>query len=176
MLSFEYVHLQPFSFANNLTSEDREKEYIPFKCFFIWKYLLLSNVKQMAFHSPPSNMLWSISSRKLLFDSKALSRFHLPCCYFVKLLKGMIYTWCHVSWQPCFYCCNMTKYTTKLPFWKIQCFYSAVIFFPISVNYVNEIPSSWESLPQFLSYHPILIFFLSWLWFCYFFLCTFRLA
>lgn len=37
--------LQPFSFANNLTSGDWEKEYIPFKCIFTWKNLLLSNLK-----------------------------------------------------------------------------------------------------------------------------------
>lgn len=37
--------LQPFSFANNLTSGDWEKEYIPFKCIFTSKNLLLSNLK-----------------------------------------------------------------------------------------------------------------------------------
>lgn len=92
-----------------------------------------------------------------LFDPKALSRFHLPCCFLIViLLKWMIYTWHHIFWWLCFYCYSLTKHITKLPFQKnpvilLSCYF----FFPSLWTMSLEWITSWHSLSQFLHYNPI---------------------
>lgn len=88
----------------------------------------------------------------------------------------MIYTLCHVLWWLCFYCYNLTETSLNYLFEKFDDFIW-LLFFPSSLHTMSiEWIPSWNSLPQILGYHNILILFPSWLSFCHFFLCSFRLA
>lgn len=88
----------------------------------------------------------------------------------------MIYTLCHVLWWLCFYCYNLTETSLNYLFEKFNDFIW-LLFFPSSLHTMSiEWIPSWNSLPQILGYHNILILFPSWLSFCHFFLCSFRLA